>query len=87
MTRTQILQKACEIVNGSREQEYSKPENNFAFIASLWNAYLGTQLCARDVALMMCLLKIARAKTGHYKEDSYIDLCGYGAIAGEMGTR
>ena len=84
MTRTKILMEACKIINGSRE--HGTPENNFALIAQLWSGYLGTKVTARDVALMMALLKIARAKTGHYCEDSYIDLCGYGAIAGEMGT-
>ena len=87
MTRTQILMEACKIVNGDRDKQYDTPENNFALIADLWSAYLGQRVTARDVALMMALLKVARAKTGHYTEDSYIDGCGYMALAGEMGAR
>ena len=84
MTRTQILQKACEIVNGSRE--YGSTENNLGLIASLWSAYLGQKLNGRDVAMLMTMLKIARIKTGHYKEDSYIDAAAYIALGGELGT-
>jgi hypothetical protein len=34
--------------------------------------------------MMMGLLKVARIRTGHGGEDSYIDLAGYAACAGEM---
>ena len=46
-----------------------------------------TPLDAEDVAIMMCLLKIARIATGEPKADNYIDLAGYSACAGEIATR
>ena len=40
---------------------------------------------AKDVAMMLALLKVARIKTG-VKGDSYVDLAGYAACAGEIAT-
>jgi len=56
-------------------------EDNFNLIAQLWTTYTGTFINEHDVAMMMCLLKIARAKTGIGTRDSYIDLAGYCALA------
>ena len=39
--RKEMLDKATKIVEGDRDEEYGKPENNFRQIAALWNAYLG----------------------------------------------
>jgi hypothetical protein len=39
------------------------------------------------VAIMMCLLKIARTKLGEPTNDTYIDMAAYGAIAGEIKQR
>lgn len=87
MTRSQILDKAKEIVNGHREEEYGSPEDNFKLIAMLWTSYLGYDVLAKDVAAMMILLKIARAKTGAGTEDCYIDIAGYAACGGEIESK
>ena len=90
MTRAEILDKAKEYVCQSREDDYGNPENNFQLIADLWNAYLKEpkiKLSPVDVAMMMALLKIARVKTGTGKTDSFIDLAGYAACAGEIGEQ
>tara|TARA_R100001594_G_scaffold23617_1_gene46301 strand:- start:104 stop:286 length:183 start_codon:yes stop_codon:yes gene_type:complete len=50
----------------------------------LWSAYLGIDVNAHDVAILMLLLKIARTKSGNPTEDTYIDMVGYSAIAGEV---
>lgn len=90
MHRSEILRTADSTINGARQDAYGRPEANFARIADLWTAYLGEDLIgsltAVDVALMMVLFKAARCKTGVGTEDSFIDLCGYGAIGGEMAT-
>lgn len=44
-------------------------------------------LDAHDVAIMMCLLKIARIASGQTKADNYIDLAGYAACAGEVALK
>lgn len=85
MTRTEILEKANACVCGQREQDYGTPESNFRRIAELWNAYLGGDIVNEvDVAMMMALLKVARIKSGHATEDSFVDLAGYAACGGEI---
>ena len=73
MTRKEILQAADQCVNGQREQDYGSPENNFETIAKFWNTYIKASkswvkvlpdLNAKDVAVMMALLKIARIAGG-----------------------
>ena len=43
---------------------------------------MGTLFTAKDVAMMLALLKVARIHNGD-KMDSFIDLAGYAACAGE----
>lgn len=43
-------------------------------------------ISAKDVAVMMALLKVARIATGN-SPDSFVDLAGYAACAGEVATR
>jgi hypothetical protein len=93
MTREDILNRARECVCGERQHDYGTPENSFKVIARFWTAYLAAthpelEICSdfistKDVAMMMALLKIARAAKGD-KADNYIDLAGYAACAGEM---
>lgn len=86
MKRAEILEAARKCVCGEREREYGRPENNFALIGKLWGgAYTGTRYSAKDVAMMLALLKVARIKTG-VKGDSFVDLAGYAACAGEIAT-
>ena len=88
MTRPDILDTAKKCVCGQREQDYGSPENNFERIAALWNAYLGAKTVdAVDVAMLLALLKVARIKTGRGTEDSFVDLAGYAACAGEIATQ
>jgi hypothetical protein len=89
MNRTEILETAASYVTTDREQQYGPPENNFGIVARLWNIYGGHGeqfFTAEDVAVMMCLLKIARIASGQKKEDNYVDLAGYAACAGEIAT-
>lgn len=86
MNRLETLKAAAECVCGSREEDYGSPEDNFAVIAALWTAYTGTDVTPKDVAMMMALLKIARAKAGS-KPDTYVDLAGYAACGAEISAR
>lgn len=90
MKRTEILEAAARCVCGDREQDYGSPEDSFATITALWNAYLGASLGAeidtKDVAAMLALLKVARIASGHAKEDNWVDLAGYAACGGEIET-
>lgn len=86
MNRLDTLKAAADRVCGSREEDYGSPEDNFAVIAGLWTAYTGTDVTPKDVAMMMALLKIARAKAGS-KPDTYVDLAGYAACGAEISGR
>lgn len=101
MNRAEILDNAKSCVCGQREQDYGKPENNFSTIGVLWTDYflavhpelidrgdldIATLFSPKDVAVMMALLKVARIATGD-NPDSFVDLAGYAACAGEIATR
>ena len=87
VSRADILDRAKAIVTGEREKQYGKPEDNFAIIAELWSAYTGYKFSPVDVTMMMALLKVARIKTGVGTVDSFVDLAGYAACAGEIAGR
>lgn len=82
--RAEILHEAEQCICGQREQDYGSPESNFEIIANLWTDYLDAEVSALDVAMMMCLLKIARIKNGGGTGDSFVDLAGYAACGGEI---
>lgn len=84
MDRKAILEQAIQTVTNDRQDQYGSPENSFTEISKLWTAYLDKPVSPHDVAMMMCLLKVARIKTGSAKDDNYIDLAGYSACAGEI---
>lgn len=97
MTRVDILDAAAKIVTQDRYEQYGSPEDNFGLIAKLWEAYIAARcvsdnsdvcLEGEDVAMMMCLLKIARSATAtESKSDTYIDIAGYAACGGELATK
>lgn len=86
MKREEILEQAKICVCGHRQSDYGTPEDNFNRIGKLWSAYMDVEFTAKDVAIMMALLKVARIKAGN-SIDSAIDLAGYAACAGEIYTK
>ena len=86
MTRRECLDAAAECVLKDRAAEYGKVENNFKRIADLWEAYLHAPISALDVAMMMALLKVARAKANPAHADSFVDLAGYAACGAECAA-
>jgi|TARA_R100001509_G_C4872481_1_gene217242 hypothetical protein len=50
----------------------------------LWSVYLDKDITAHDVAMLMLLLKVARTKSPNPTKDTYVDMVGYSAIAGEL---
>lgn len=95
-TRAEILDAAKKIVTGDREKQYGSPEDNFAVIARFWEVYLSERcvgggadvtLNPDDVAMLMALMQVARIMTGTFKEDNYVDACGYLSCAAEIAGR
>ena len=90
VTRRQILEEAITAVCTDRNRQYGGPEQSFSAIAEMWTAYLrcaghDITLYAHDVALMLAAFKLARAITSENpKTDTYADLAGYAACAGEL---
>lgn len=87
MNRSEILDKAKEIVTKDRQATHGNAEDNFEIIRKFWGAYLGIDLTKEDVAIMQILLKIARAKSNPQHLDNWLDICGYGACGGEIATQ
>jgi len=77
------LDTAIKLVTGPRSHAYGDKVINHNNIAKLWGAYLDTNITAHDAAIMLGLLKVARAKFGNPSSDTYIDAAAYMAIAGE----
>lgn len=71
-----ILDEAKNVVYSSRQASYGAPEDSFATTAALWSAYLGTPIRPEDVGMMMILIKVARERYQH-KKDNLVDIAGY----------
>jgi len=71
-----IVQEGKEIVGGDRQEDYGDIHESFNRIAGLWSAYLAHPVNATDVAKMMILLKVSRARHKDH-HDSYVDIVGY----------
>lgn len=84
INRDGILNRAKSIINGERQGTYGDAEDSFQTIADMWSAYLNTEILSEDVANMMILMKVARNSSGVYKDDNWIDICGYAALGGEI---
>jgi hypothetical protein len=79
-----VLQEAHKIIYGDREQTYGHPDKNLKTISKMWNAYITAvgerELNAKDVAILMILLKTARLANDPNNRDSIVDICGYAAL-------
>ena len=89
MTKDECLDKAKELVNGDRALDYGDAHFLHSRVARMLNVYLQAPdgarrvITAQDVAVMMILLKIARV-AHRATDDSFVDICGYAALATEM---
>jgi len=84
MKTKDFLEEATKLASGQREIDYGDKTENHKNIAVLWSAYLGYTVTPHDVAILMCLLKVARTKLGAISKDTYMDMAAYSAIAGEI---
>ena len=86
MNRREILEAATQAVTVDRAATHGNAEDGFALIAAYWSSHLDVNVTATDVAVMMCLLKLARIKANPSHPDSFIDVAGYAACGGEIAT-
>jgi hypothetical protein len=86
MNRADILDTAKEYVTKDRAATHGDAERNFGLIAAYWSAHLNKNIKPHDVAVMMTLLKLARARSNPKHTDNWIDGCGYLALGGEAAA-
>ena len=83
----EVLDRARVLVSGDRATQHGDKVACHRNIAALWSGFLGINLTAQQVALMLALMKIARTKIGGHNPDNYVDLAGYAGVAGEIAER
>jgi hypothetical protein len=81
MRKTEELLNDIQLTLSQRGSIYGSPETNHRRISELWSGYLDTYISPEQVAICMCLVKIARISQTSDHEDSYTDLIGYALIA------
>tara|TARA_R100001443_G_scaffold106438_1_gene115827 strand:- start:1059 stop:1367 length:309 start_codon:yes stop_codon:yes gene_type:complete len=84
--RDKILQEAQKLINGDRHKDYGDAYDNHLRIARMWSVILDKEITVKDVVLCMIAMKTARLIHAN-KLDSFVDVCGYGAIGGEFSLR
>jgi hypothetical protein len=84
MNRDRTIEVAQTLINGDRQDEYGKAEENFKRIAVRWTQILGIEIKPWQVGVMMADLKLARLANGKPNLDSFIDGIGYLALASEL---
>jgi|TARA_R100000734_G_C3290103_1_gene82060 hypothetical protein len=83
MKREEILQEAETLINGDRAKDYGDAYVNHKRIADMWSVVFGKEVTVRQVILCMIAMKMARL-VHDSKEDSWVDVCGYAALGGEL---
>lgn len=83
MHRKDILQTAIDLTLGEREAEYGPMTETMARVAAASSAVLDKDLDARDIAVIMTVMKLTRSRKSPTKADHYIDGAAYMAMAGE----
>ena len=75
-----VTADASEIVSDDRPETHGDAYENHAHIADLWGAYLGVEIEAWEVAVLMTMLKASRAKSGSLDRDHFVDIAGYADV-------
>ena len=83
MKREQILEKAKKLISGERAKHYGDARMNHKRIAELWSPILDKDITVEQVYACMSAVKLSRLIETPNNEDSWIDICGYAALAGE----
>ena len=87
MQRDQILDEAKALIGGDRATQYGDSFDTHRRVGEAWSAILNVQtISPGHVALMMIALKSIRASKNTGYMDSWVDICGYAALGGEMST-
>jgi len=83
MTPEQLLEQAASVVR-DRRHTYGQPHDLFERVAARWSQVLGVSVTARQVAVCLIDVKVARLTHNPRHLDSIIDIAGYAAILAEL---
>ena len=86
MNRTDVLNKAGELIDGERAKDYGDAAENFKNIATMWSVVFGHPVLPEQVALCMTGVKVCRLTKSLDHADSWIDAAGYIALGAEIAT-
>ena len=86
MNANELLQSAGDTIS-VRNATHGDSKDNMRRTAMLLSAYLETRIHDYQVAVIMQLVKISRTQESPFLLDHWLDLLGYGAIAGELALR
>ena len=71
-----ILEEALRITQGSRQESYGHPADDFERTAAMWSAHKGVTFTAAEVAMFMVMVKLSRERH-RPKRDNWVDMAGY----------
>ena len=83
MKRENVLAKAGQLITGDRARDYGDAYENHERVATMWSAILGIKVSVRMVYLCLLALKISRLVKTPSHTDSWVVICGYGALGAE----
>jgi hypothetical protein len=83
MNANELLQSASDTIT-VRNHTHGDAKDNLRRTGMLLSAYLEIPIHDYQVAVIMQLVKISRTQESPYLLDHWIDLLGYGALAGEL---
>ena len=85
-TPADVLSDVASII-ATRGELHGNWDENMTCIARLWSSYLGQQVEAHNVGVMLALVKVGRMAGGTFNRDDYDDLVGYAAIAAAIAEK
>jgi len=86
MNRDETLEKALDIIQGDRHNEYGPAQDHFKEAASVWSLIMRKEVTPTQVILCLAALKLVRLSTKNNHEDSWVDLAGYAALGNEVSS-
>jgi len=67
-----------------RHKDYGTPKENFTLIAKYWSIFLGIEITAEQIPLMMILMKASRGQKNPKHKDTILDIIGYAKCLQEL---
>ena len=83
MNANELLATAGDTIS-VRNHTHGDSKDNMRRTAMLLSAYLETPIHDYQVAVIMQLVKISRTQESPFVLDHWVDLLGYGSLAGEL---